>query len=127
MNFIPSDYFTLPGLGAWAVWSKTRYRYCISIDVIKFYNLRKSVECGVMCVGKKRQICGWLYFHLGGRPTPATPSFKKAVTSFSVLCPPPLPRRILCLMYFIQPQPAPNGRVEKPEFFPWPLFRVTTI
>ena len=28
MNFIPSNYFTLPGLGAWAVWSKTRYRNC---------------------------------------------------------------------------------------------------
>ena len=28
MNFIPSDYFTLQGLGAWSVWSKTRYRYC---------------------------------------------------------------------------------------------------
>ena len=29
MNFIPSDYFTLPGLGLGAVWFKTRYRYCI--------------------------------------------------------------------------------------------------
>ena len=29
MNFIPSDYFTLPGLGLGAVWFKIRYRYCI--------------------------------------------------------------------------------------------------
>ena len=37
-----------------------------------------------------------------------------------VFCP-PLDGCILCLVYFIQ------HRVEKLQFFPWPLFLVTTI
>ena len=36
--FIPSDYFTLPGLGLGAVWIKTRYRYCIFYtSVVTFF------------------------------------------------------------------------------------------
>ena len=64
MNFIPSDYFTLSGLGMGAVWIKTRYRYCI----MKYTESQQRPEAGTVPVSP------WPVSQLGAASWSGTPT-----------------------------------------------------